>query len=109
MRMQQMKNLLFFGALTLFYPVPLLAKEPPSTAEVEIDKPLTLQQQQLEEYFKQSNQRRLEFNFSSQKPLSEEGANKVQWQSILNEIQQRQMRIKQSRFDRVLRLPVRVR
>lgn len=102
-----MKNLLFLGALTLFYPYPLLATEPPSTVEVEIEKPQTIEQQQLEEDRQHTNERMHEFNFSPQESLRQTYTNKVQWQSILNEIQQRQRRIKQDRFDRVFRLPIR--
>ena len=107
MRIQQMKILLFLSALTLFYPAPLLAGERPSTVELQIEKQQIIQQQQLQEYRQHSNKRMREFNFSPQESLRQTYTNKVQWQSILNEIEERQRRIKQNRFDRVLGLPIR--
>ncbi|HCF27297.1 MAG TPA: hypothetical protein DEV81_08880, partial [Cyanobacteria bacterium UBA11049] len=100
------KNLLFLGALTLFYPNPLLATEPPNAVGLEIEKPQIIEQQQ-QEYRQHNNQRMRKFNFSPQESLKQTYRNKVQWQSILNEIQERQRLIKQDRFDRVLRLPIR--
>ena len=101
-----MKILLFLSALTLFYPAPLLAGERPSTVELEIEKQQIIQQQ-LQKYRQRSNKQMREFNFFPQESLRQTYTNKVQWQSILNEIEERQRRIKQDRFDRVLGLPIR--
>lgn len=106
MRIQQMKILLFLNALTLFYPAPLLAGERPSTVELPIEKQQIIQQQ-LQEYRQHSNKQTREFNFSPQESLRQTYTNKVQWQSILNEIEEKKRRIKQDRFDRVFRLPIR--
>lgn len=105
--MQQMKNLLFLGALILVHPYPVLAIEPANTVELKIEKPQTLEQQQLEEERKQSNEQMLKFNSFAQESLRQTYANKVQWQGILDEIQSRQIRIKQDRLDRLPRLPIR--
>ena len=101
-----MKNLLFISALTIFYPASLLAGERPSTVELQIEKQQIIQQQ-LQKYRQHSNKQMREFNFSPQESLRQTYTNKVQWQSILNEIDERQRRIKQDRFDRVLGLPIR--
>ena len=106
MRIQPMKNLLFLSALTLFYPVSLLAGERPSTVKLQIEKQQIIQQE-LQKYRQHSNKQIREFNFSPQESLRQTYTNKVQWQSILNEIEERQRRIKQDRFDRVLGLPIR--
>ena len=107
MRMQQMKNLLFLGALALFYPYPLLAIESPYTAKFQIENLQTIDGQQSREFRQRRDEHLREFNFPPQESLSQTYTNKIQWQSILDEIQQRQQRIKQDRFDRVFRLPVR--
>ena len=101
-----MKNLLFISALTIFYPASLLAGERPSTVELQIEKQQIIQQQ-LQKYRQHSNKQMREFNFSPQESLRQTYTNKVQWQSILNEIDEKERRIKQDRFDRVLRLPIR--
>ena len=101
-----MKNLLFISALTIFYPASLLAGERPSTVKLQIEKQQTIDGQQLEEYHRSSEEMH-KLNFSPQESLRQTYTNKVQWQSILNEIEERQRRIKQDRFDRVLGLPIR--
>lgn len=107
MRMQQMKNLLFLGVLALFSPYPLLAIEPPNTAKFQIENLQTIDGQQSREFRQRSDEHLREFNFPPQESLNQTYTNKIQWQSILDEIQQRQQRMKQDRFDRVFRLPVR--
>lgn len=102
-----MKNLLFLSALTLFYPVSLLAGERPSTVKLQIEKQQTIDGQQLEEYHQRSSKQMRKFNFSPQESLRQTYTNKVQWQSILNEIEEKERQIKQDRFDRVLGLPIR--
>ncbi len=86
MRMQQMKNLLFLGVLALFSPYPLLAIEPPNTAKFQIENLQTIDGQQFEEFRQRSNEHLREFNFSPQGFLSQTYKNKIQWQSILDEI-----------------------
>lgn len=102
-----MKALLVLAALTLVAPSPVVASQPPNVMELEIEQPQTLQQRQLEEYQKQSNEQIRQFNTSAQAALSQSYANKVLWQDILDEIQDRQIRIQQDRSDRVPRLPIR--
>ena len=100
-----MKNLLFISALTIFYPASLLAGERPSTVKLQIEKQQIIQQQ-LQKY-RRSSEEMHKLNFSPQESLRQTYTNKVQWQSILNEIDEKERRIKQDRFDRVLRLPIR--
>ncbi len=87
MRMQQIKKLLFFGsALALFYPYPLLAIEPPNTAKFQIENLQTIDGQQSREFRQRSDEHLREFNFPPQESLSQTYTNKIQWQSILDEI-----------------------
>ena len=75
--------------------------------EQKIEKPQTIDGLLPREFSQRSSEHLREFNFSPQESLSQTYTNKIQWQSILDEIQQRQQLIKQDRFDRVFRLPFR--
>lgn len=102
-----MKRLIVITALILLSPQPVLASEQPDVFELEVEQPQALEQQQLEEYQRQRDAQLRQFNGELQESLAETYANKEQWEDILGEIQERQIRIEQDRNTRVPRLPIR--
>ncbi|HEY9779421.1 MAG TPA: hypothetical protein V6D09_04705 [Leptolyngbyaceae cyanobacterium] len=63
-----------------------LATEQNNMVERKIEKPQTIDGQQPREFSQRSSEQRREFNFSPQGFLSQTYKNKIQWQSILDEI-----------------------
>ena len=98
-----MKGLLVIATLTFFNTYPVLASKQPEAIKLKNQQPQTLEEQ-LEEYQRQPNeQMRQSITDNIQESLNRTSANKALWQDILNEIQNRQIRIEQ---DRKTRLPI---
>ena len=63
-----------------------LATEPPNMVEQKIEKPQTIDGLLPREFSQRSSEHLREFNFPPQRFLSQTYTNKIEWQSILDEI-----------------------
>lgn len=98
-----MKGLLVIATLTFFNTYPVLASLQPEAIKLKNQQPQTLEKQ-LEEYQRQPDeQMRQSITDNIQESLNRTSVNKALWQDILEEIQNRQIRIEQ---DRKTRLPI---